>query len=164
MILRLTVFGLLTMAISLGLATSAEAQISPKPKKIESHFHFVQHSADNETARKSLNNVLASSEIRETSDAEIPKNRKVTVDQHRIRKMFSRIDLDYVGLEKVKVALDRDDLPAAEAAYLDFWRTRKDRRVLWNTQFRLHGMPMRNDAASDFFLDPAPTWQARRLL
>ena len=85
-------------------------------------------------------------------------------DTKAIRQMFSRIDLDYPGLDQVKAALDRDDLPTANAAYLEFWRMRKDRRVLWNTEFRLHSMKMRNGAASDFFRDPAPrtiSWRDR---
>ena len=88
-------------------------------------------------------------------------------DAETIRAMFARVNLDYAGLEKVKAAFADDDLPAAMAAYLEFWRTREDRRVLWNTQFRLRGMKMRNGAASDFFRDPAPrtiSWRDRERL
>ena len=66
--------------------------------------------------------------------------------------MFSRIDLDYRGLDQVKTALAADDLPAAMAAYLEFWRAREDRRVLWNTHFRLCDMKTRNGSASDFWI------------
>jgi len=85
-------------------------------------------------------------------------------DSALVRAMFARMNLDYSGLEKVKAALARDDLPAAEAAYLQFWRERDEHVVLWNVFFRLNSLPMRNSGASDFFGDPAPvtvSWRDR---
>ena len=88
-------------------------------------------------------------------------------DAAAVRAMFGRMDLDYPGLEKVKAALARDDLPAAEAAYLRFWRERDDHVVLWNVLFRLLSTAGRNSGSSDFFADPAPvtiSWRDRATL
>ena len=87
-------------------------------------------------------------------------------DGEAIRAMFARIDLAYPGLEKVKAALDRDDLPAAEAAYLEFWRTRDDQAILWNPNARLFTLQFRNGEAADFFIDPPKTisWRDREKL
>ena len=63
--------------------------------------------------------------------------------------------------------MDTDDLPAAETAYLEFWRTRKDRRILWNPHFPPRSLAVRTGSASDFFLDPAPrtiSWRDREKL
>ncbi len=38
--------------------------------------------------------------------------------------LFSVLNLDYPGMDKVKAAVERNDLAGAEAAYLDFRRTR----------------------------------------
>lgn len=72
-------------------------------------------------------------------------------DTDAIRTMFTRIDLDYPGLQNVKSALNRDDLPAAEEAYLTFWRERQDRKVLWNPSGRFSSLENRTGASSDFF-------------
>ena len=88
-------------------------------------------------------------------------------DAEAIRAMFGAINLDYPGLEKVKAALATDDLPSAETAYLEFWRTRKDRRILWNPHFRPRNLASRTGSPSDFFLDPAPrtiSWRDREKL
>lgn len=85
-------------------------------------------------------------------------------DSALVRAMFARMNLGYRGLERVQAALARDDLPAAEAAYLQFWRERDDHVVLWNVFFRLNSVPLRNSGASDFFADPAPvtiSWRDR---
>jgi len=75
----------------------------------------------------------------------------------RIRRMFNRMNLFTPGLEKVQEALKCGDVATAEAAYLDFWRTRTDRRVIWNPHFRLANLEKRTGAASDFFLTPPQT-------
>ena len=72
-------------------------------------------------------------------------------DTEAIRTIFARIDLDYPGLKNVKAALSRDDLPAAEEAYLTFWRERQDRKVLWNPSGRFSSLENRTGNNSDFF-------------
>jgi len=81
----------------------------------------------------------------------------------RIRRMFNRMNLDTPGLDRVQEALRCDDLTTAEAAYLDFWRTRTDRKIIWNPHFRLASLEKRTGANSDFFLAPPRTisWRDR---
>ncbi len=84
-------------------------------------------------------------------------------DTKAIRAMFSRIDLNYRGLEQVNRALGAGNLVAAEAAYLEFWRTRDDQAILWNPNDRLFSLQFRNGMAADFFIDPPRTisWRDR---
>jgi len=81
----------------------------------------------------------------------------------RIRRMFNRMNLNTPGLDKVNKALECGDVVTAEAAYLDVWKTRTDRKVIWNPHFRFASLEKRNGAASDFFLTPPQTisWRDR---
>ncbi len=47
------------------------------------------------------------------------------------KAMFDRLNVDYPGLEKVKAALKSGDYKAAEAAYLDFYKTRTTPVLYW---------------------------------
>ena len=88
-------------------------------------------------------------------------------DAALVKGMFERMNLDYPGLENVKAAWEKDDLHAAEAAYLEFWRHRDDHVILWNTLFRNFDRRMRTSGASDFFTQPSPvtiSWRDREQL
>jgi len=97
-----------------------------------------------------------------------PNEIQASLDPDKIiAAMFNRMKLDHPGLEEVKASIAREDLPAAEAAYLEFWRRRTDNVVLWDVFFRLNSVALRNSGASDFFAEPAPvtiSWRDREKL
>ena len=71
-------------------------------------------------------------------------------DAERIREMFARLDLQTPGLEHVKQALDRDDLSAAEAAYFEYWKSRKGPVFVWGAVYSDGDLKFRS-AQYDFF-------------
>ena len=84
-----------------------------------------------------------------------------------VKRMFSRINLDYPGLEKVKAAWEKGKPEAAESAYLDFWRKRDDHVILWDALYHNADRRHRTWSCSDFFTDPCPvtiSWRDREKL
>ena len=77
--------------------------------------------------------------------------------------MFSRMNLDMPGLEGVKAAIEARDYPAAEAAYLSHYRTRKPPILDWHTEHR-GGHSFETNSTGWNFLTAIPeliTWRDR---
>ena len=77
--------------------------------------------------------------------------------------MFNRMNLDASGLEAVKAAVEASDYPAAEAAYLAYYRARKPPILDWHTEHR-GGRSFETNSTGWNFLTVIPeliTWRDR---
>ena len=77
--------------------------------------------------------------------------------------MFNRMNLDVPGVEAVKAAVEVGDYPAAEAAYLAYYRARKPPVLDWHTEHR-GGRSFETNSTGWNFLTAIPdliTWRDR---
>ena len=77
--------------------------------------------------------------------------------------MFNRMNLEMSGLEAVKAAVEDGDYPAAEAAYLAYYRARKPPVLDWHTEHR-GGRSFETNSTGWNFLTTIPdliTWRDR---
>ena len=77
--------------------------------------------------------------------------------------MFNRMNLDVPGVEAVKAAVEVRDYPAAEAAYLAYYRARKPPVLDWHTEHR-GGQSFETNSTGWNFLTAIPdliTWRDR---
>ena len=77
--------------------------------------------------------------------------------------MFNRMNLDTPGLETVKAAVEAEDYPAGEAAYLAYYRARKPPALDWHTEHR-GGRSFETNSTGWNFLTTIPdliTWHDR---
>ena len=77
--------------------------------------------------------------------------------------MFNRMNLDAPGLEAVKAAIEAEDCPAAETAYLEYYRARKPPVLDWHTEHR-GGHSFETNSTGWNFLTAIPeliTWRDR---
>ena len=72
------------------------------------------------------------------------------IDDTKIVEMFGRMNLDYPGLEKVRAAVEAGDYQAAEAAYLEHYRSRKQPVLSWRNSYGLKEDFKANSASWDF--------------
>ena len=77
--------------------------------------------------------------------------------------MFNRMNLDTPGLEVVKAAVEVGDYPAAEAAYLAYYRARKPPILDWHTEHRGGGSFETNSTGWNFLttIPDLITWRDR---
>ena len=77
--------------------------------------------------------------------------------------MFNRMNLDVPGVEAVKAAVEVGDYPAAEVAYLAYYRARKPPVLDWHTEHR-GGRSLETNSTGWNFLTAIPdliTWRDR---
>ena len=77
--------------------------------------------------------------------------------------MFNRMNLDVHGVEAVKAAVEVGDYPAAEVAYLAYYRARKPPVLDWHTEHR-GGRSFETNSTGWNFLTAIPdliTWRDR---
>ena len=80
--------------------------------------------------------------------------------------IFNRMNLDAPGLEAVKAAVEAGDYPAAETAYLAYYRARKPPILDWHTEHR-GGRSFETNSTGWNFLTAIPeliTWRDREKL
>ena len=80
-----------------------------------------------------------------------------------VADIFNRMNLDAPGLEAVKAAVKTGDYPAAEAAYLAYYRVRRQPVLDWHTEHR-GGRSFETNSTGWNFLTAIPdliTWRDR---
>ena len=77
--------------------------------------------------------------------------------------MFNRMNLGTPGLEAVKASVEAEDYPAAEAAYLAYYRARKPPVLDWHTEHRGGGAFETNSTGWNFLtnIPELITWRDR---